>query len=352
MNETMTPRERWRAVLKHLKPDRVPMDYWGTPEITDKLMHHLGCEDRYSMLKKLCVDFVISVAPAYVGPPLPANTDVFGRRGRSIDYGTGAYWEVIENPLAEHNSVNEIESNYRWPEPDWWDYSVIPSQVAGWEDYPIRGGGSEPFLIYKELRGQQQAMLDLVENPEIVDYCLGKLFNLAYQETLRIFEAIHGRVDFSYVAEDLGGQTNLLFSPQHIRTFLFPGMRRMIELIHSAGAKVFHHDDGNIMKILPELVNLGIDVLNPIQWRASGMDRAELKNRYAETLVFHGGMDNQYTLPFGTIEQVEQEVLDNLTILGKGGGYILAPCHNIQAVTPVENILTMYRTGYSAGWNL
>jgi uroporphyrinogen decarboxylase len=123
----------------------------------------------------------------------------------------------------------------------------------------------------------------------------------------------------------------------------------MIDLIHSAGAKVFHHDDGNIKKILPDLLDLGIDILNPIQWRAAGMDRVELKKLYGNDLVFHGGMDNQYTLPFGTPAEVEQEVVDNITILGKDGGYILAPCHNIQAVTPIENIVTMYQVGYEAG---
>jgi uroporphyrinogen decarboxylase len=348
-NETMTPRERWRAVLDHRIPDRVPMDYWGTPEITQKLIQHLNCVDRYEMFRKLKIDFVVSVGPNYIGPELPAGEDVFGRKGRSVDYGTGNYWEVTSYPLAGYHSVYEIETNYHWPDPDWWDYREIPAQIRGWEEYPVRGGGSEPFLIYKELRGQEQALVDLVENPEIVEYCLDKLFNLAYQDTLRIFEAIPDRVDFSYVAEDLGGQENLLFSPGHIRKFLFPGMRRMIELIHSAGAKVFHHNDGNITKILPDLVGLGIDILNPIQWRASGMDRASLKKQYGNILVFHGGMDNQYTLPFGSAKDVEQEVLDNLALLGKGGGYILAPCHNIQSVTPHPEYIDYVPDGIS-GW--
>ena len=193
-------------------------------------------------------------------------------------------------------------------------------------------------------------MIDLADNPEIVHYCLEKLFDLAYQNTLRILEAVPGKVTYCYVAEDLGGQHNLLFSPVHIREFLFPGMRRMIDLTHQAGAYVFHHDDGAISQILPGLVELGIDILNPIQWRADGMDRAMLKQQYGSRLVFHGGMDNQYTLPFGSVEEVRQEVRDNLSILGAGGGYILAPCHNIQPITPVENILAMYETGYEEGF--
>ena len=154
----------------------------------------------------------------------------------------------------------------------------------------------------------------------------------------------------SYVAEDMGGQDDLMFSPAQIHEFLIPRMKRMIDLVHEAGAFVFHHNDGNCRRIIPDMIEAGIDILNPIQWRAKGMDREGLKRDFGDKLVFHGAMDNQYTLPFGTVEEVRQEVLDNLRILGEGGGYILAPCHNIQAVSPPENIVAMYETCYEYGW--
>jgi uroporphyrinogen decarboxylase len=170
-----------------------------------------------------------------------------------------------------------------------------------------------------------------------------------YENTRRMFAQIPGQVTFTYVAEDLGSQENLLFSPQSIREFFFPGMRRMIDLAHDAGVFVFTHSDGAIRKIIPELIELEIDILNPIQWRCTGMAREELKRDFGDQLIFHGGMDNQQTLPFGTVEEVRQEVIDNLEILGQHGGYILAPCHNIQAVSPVENIIAMYETGFEFG---
>jgi uroporphyrinogen decarboxylase len=346
----MTPRERWLAVLEHRLPDRVPLDYWGTPEITEKLIQHLSCSTRQEMLKKLHVDYVVHLGARYRGPQLPADTDIFGVRVRNVAVLGGEYPETIFNPLAGYQSLTEIEANYTWPNLDIWDFGVIPDQLAGSEEYIVQGGGSEPFLTYKDLRGQEQAMIDLVEHPDIVEYCLEKLFDLSYGYTQRILETARGRVDLCYIAEDLGGQRNLLFSPAHIRRFLFPGMRRMIELTHSAGARVFHHDDGNLTRILPELVDLGIDLLNPLQWRADGMDRAWLKSAFGDRVVLHGAMDNQYTLPFGTLEQVRQEVRDNLRILGAGGGYILAPCHNLQPITPVENVLAMYQTAYDEGW--
>jgi uroporphyrinogen decarboxylase len=349
--ETMTPRERWLAVLTRQKPDRVPMDYWATEEATARLIAHLGCSSEREALEKLHVDFTVSVGPRYAGPPLPEHTDVFGCRYQEVDYGTGVYAEVISHPLAGYNTTEEIERHYTWPCADWWDYGGIREQVKGNEAYPIRGGGSEPFLTYKSLRGQEQAFMDLVLNPELVHYCLGKLFDLAYENTRRIYEQIPGQVMVSYVAEDMGGQNDLLFSPAQIHEFLLPRMKRIIDLAHEAGAFVFHHNDGSCRRILPDMIAAGIDVLNPIQWRCRGMEREELKRDFGDRVVFHGAMDNQYTLPFGSVDEVRQEVADNLRLLGEGGGYILAPCHNIQAVSPPESIVAMYETCYALGWS-
>jgi uroporphyrinogen decarboxylase len=313
-------------------------------------MKHLGVATREEMYARLHIDAPLTVGPEYAGPPLKPGEDVFGLRHRRIAHPGGAYDEVSHAPLAPYQSVAEIEKNYRWPSADWYDFSMIPRQIQRNEHRPIRGGGSEPFLTYKSLRGQEQAFMDLVLNPQIVHYCLDKLFGLAYETTRRIYEAIPGQVMITYVAEDMGGQEDLMMSVAHIREFLLPGMKRMIELAHSAGACVFHHNDGACWRILPDMVKAGIDVLNPIQWRCKGMEREKLKRDYGRKLIFHGGVDNQHTLPFGSVAEVRQEVVDNLRILGAGGGYILAPCHNIQVVGPAENVVAMYETGYEQGW--
>jgi len=348
-NETMTARERWLAVLTRQKPDRVPMDYWATSEATDKLCKHLGC-DFDTALRRLHIDIPLPVGGRYVGPKAPEGADIWGLRHRVINYGTGTYREVANAPLGAFQSVAEIEANYRWPTPDYWDHSHIPDRVKGKQDRPIRGGGSEPFLFYCQLRGLEQAFEDLVENPEIVDYCLGKLFDLAYEDTRRIYEMLPGQVTFSYVAEDLGSQQSLLMSREHIHRFLFPHMKRMVDLAHNNGVYVFHHDDGAIRTIIPDLIELGIDILNPIQWRLPGMDREGLKRDFGTKVIFHGAVDNQTTLPFGTVADVRREVGENLKILGAGGGYILGPCHNIQAVSPPENVVALYEAGYELGW--
>ena len=330
--ETMTPRERWLAVLNREKPDRVPMDYWATEEASLKLMRYLRCDHLAEVYRYLHIDCPVTVAPIYVGGPPEAHEA----------------W--CSCSLGQYQTVEEIEHNCTWRSPDWWDYSTIPDQIMGKEDYPIKGGGSEPFLIYKGLRGMEQAYMDLILNPEIVHYCLDKLFDFCYENTRRIFEQIPGQVMICYVAEDLGAQETLLFSRDQFREFLLPRMKRMIDLAHQAGAYVFHHSDGAVRETIPDMIDAGIDVLNPIQWRCKGMEREGLKRDFGDKIIFHGAMDNQYTLPFGTVEEVRQEVLDNLRILGQGGGYILAPCHNIQDVGPPENIVAMYEAGYEYGW--
>jgi uroporphyrinogen decarboxylase len=349
VEEEMTPKERWLSVLRGREPDRVPMDYWATDEVTDILKQHLGCRSLREMYDRLHIDAVISVEPEYVGPPISEDTDVFGCRYRNVEYGTGVYRECVYHPLAQYETLKEIEKSYSWPDVELYDYSGIPDQIKGWEGYPIRGGGSEPFLDYKNLRGQEQAFIDLFLNPDIVHYCLDMMFDFCHENTRLIYEQIPGEVAFSYVAEDLGSQTGLLMSPAMIHEFLLSRMRRMIDLAHRHGVYVFFHSDGAIREIVPDIIEAGVDVLNPIQWRCRGMEREGLKRDFGGEVVFHGGMDNQHTLPFGSEEEVRREVRDNLEILGEGGGYILAPCHNIQPITPLGNILAMFDEGYKRG---
>jgi len=348
--DALTPRERWLAVLKREKPDRVPMDFRATKEATEKILKHLDLPDKKALFERLRIDPVISVGPRYVGPPIPDERDIFGCGFKLVDYGMGVYRECVYHPLAEFETLEEIKRNYKWPNADWWDYSHISRKIDACEEYPISGGGSEPFLTYKNLRGQELGTMDLVLHPDMVHFCLDKLFDLCYQKTLRIYEQIPGKVMVTKVAEDLGSQESLLFSPHHIGEFFIPRMKRMMGLVHQAGAFVLHHSDGAIREILPSMIEAGIDILDPVQWRCSGMEREGLKRDFGDQLIFHGAMDNQYTLAFGSVEEVRQEVIDNLRILGEGGGFILAPCHNIQAISPAENIVAMYETGYEYGW--
>ena len=347
--DVMTPKERWLAAVNRERPDRVPMYYRATDEATRKLLAHTRCATTAELFEQLHIDCTHGIGPRYAGAARPPGEDIYGRRYRTIEYEGGSYSECIHHPLAGCDSVAAIEATYTWPSADWFDYSDLPAQARGVEDRVIMAGGSEPFLLYKDLRGEEQAFIDLLENPDIVHYCLDRLYGFCYENTRRIFEAVPGAVTVTSIAEDMGAQDRLLYSRPHLEGFFFPHMKRMMDLAHEAGVLVNTHSDGAIREIMPDLIDMGMDIFNPVQWRCTGMEREGLQRDFGDRLVFEGAMDNQYTLPFGSVEEVRQEVRDNLRILGAGDGYILAPCHNIQVVGPPENIVAMYETAYAEG---
>jgi uroporphyrinogen decarboxylase len=151
------------------------------------------------------------------------------------------------------------------------------------------------------------------------------------------------------VAEDLGSQTGLLMGLETIRRFFLPNQKRMADLARSYGIRIFYHTDGAARQVIPDLISVtGIDILNPIQWRCPGMEREGLVRDFGAKVAFHGAVDNQQTLAFGSVADVRQEVLDNIRIFSPAR-WICAPCHNIQTVSPTENIVAMYETAYENG---
>ena len=348
--ETMTPRERWQAVLSGKEPDRVPMDYWATPEAEAGIMKRLGVSDQWEMFRILHIDRPVTVEPAYVGPALKKGFDYFGVGYTGVSYGKGEYDEPTFHPLAQYSTIDEIEKGYTWPKHDWFDYSVLPAKLSGKEGYPCEGPFSEPFYLYKYLRGMEQSFMDLASDPPLVHYILEKLYDYEYTRILRTLETIPGRLTYNLVGEDFGAQSGLMYSMAHIREFFLPRMKKLMALLHQGGVAVMTHSDGSVREAIPGLIEIGMDILNPVQWRCAGMEREGLKRDFGARIVFHGAMDNQVTMPFGSVADVRREVEDNLRILGANGGYILAPCHNLQSVSPVENIVAMYETGYEEGF--
>ncbi|NLF30080.1 MAG: hypothetical protein GX591_04235 [Planctomycetes bacterium] len=149
-------------------------------------------------------------------------------------------------------------------------------------------------------------------------------------------------MDLAFISDDLGTQNSLLMSPAMWRRHLQPRLKRWCDLVHSYGLKVFFHTDGAAEPLIGGLLECGIDVLNPIQHVCPGMDGASLKAKYGGRVIFHGGVDNQHVLPFGTPDDVRREVCMLRDTLGAGNeGFICCSCHNVQAGTPVENILAM-----------
>lgn len=348
----MTPRQRWLALLEGGTPDRIPTDYRATAEVTERLLRELDCPDHETLWRKLRVDYPRSVGPAWKLTHHPDDplADLWGIRYRSIDYGTGEYSEADHRPLAGAESVADI-ARHRWPSPDDFDYTTVTSGLEKDDGYRVMIGSSyEPFLLYGYLRGLEQSFEDLLVNPDIADAVLGRLFDFYYEYNRRIFEAAkkaaRGKIDIFYLAEDLGGQTGPLMSLEMYRRFLRPNQVKMADLVRSYGIHVFYHTDGAARIFMPDLVDVvGIEVLNPVQWRCPGMEREQLVRDFGDKIIFHGAMDNQQTMPFGSVEDVVAEVKDNVRIFGESGrGWVCAPCHNLQAVTPTRNILVLYDT--------
>jgi len=342
----MTPRERWLGILNRQAVDRVPVDYSGTPEVTARLLKDLGCGGVEELWRKLRIDKPQWFGARYLKQPECAarGTDMWGIRYTTIHYGTGAYGEATGHPLAEMERVEEIEA-YAWPRAEDFDWSQAAERVVGLDDYRLRQAGTyEPFLLYCSLRGMEQAFEDLLLNPEIVESILRQIFDFYYEYNRRLFEAGRGKIDLTYVAEDLAGQTGPLFGLETYRKYLMPRQKQMADLAKSFGIHVFYHTDGAARVFLPDLVDVvGIEVLNPLQWRCPGMELAGLVRDFGGRIAFHGGIDNQQTLPFGSVEDVVREVEEVAAIM-RGSRWICSPCHNIQPVTPTANIVAMYET--------
>ena len=346
----MTPRERWLALLEGKTPDRIPTDYQATEEVTTRLRRDLGCADDEALYHKLHIDARCFVEPVWNRPEdcNPA-ADMWGIVYRSISYGSGAYLEPQLLPLAHADSVAQIHA-HRWPSCDDFDYTAVTRAVEQDDGYrPIHAGCYEPFLLYGYLRGLQTSMEDLAIRPEIVEAILGHIFDFYREHHRRLFAAGRGRIDLTYVAEDLGSQIGPLMSLAMYRRFLLPNQIKMAELARSHGIHVMYHTDGAARMFLPDLIDrVGIEVLNPIQWRCAGMEREKLVADFGRRIIFHGSIDNQQTLPFGAVDDVVREVRESVDIY-RNARWICAPCHNLQPVSPTENIVAMYEAIHSCG---
>ena len=345
-NSSMTPRQRWLCLLDGRHADRIPTDYQATDEVTSRLLVDLGCGDEEALWTKLRIDArrFIEPKPLRTNHPDDPAADIWGIRYRQADYGSGSYDEPGFHPLAAIDSADQVHA-FRWPSPDDFDYSAVAEALANDDGYrPIHAGQYEPFLLYGYLRGLEQSYVDLAVNPAIADAILGHIFDFYNEHHRRIFEAGGGRIDLTWVAEDLGSQTGPLMSLETYRRFLLPHQIKMADLARSFGVHVMYHTDGAARLFLPDLIDkVGIEILNPIQWRCPGMAREDLVRDFGHAIIFHGSIDNQQTLAFGTVGDVVREVRESIRVYHEAR-WICGPCHNLQPITSTENIVAMYET--------
>jgi uroporphyrinogen decarboxylase len=347
----MNSRERMLAAINREPVDRIPTDIWATPEVFAKLHSHFG--DGVDLRSALHIDGMAGLGPDYIGAPLPPGPTlyaIFGIETKSVAHEGGAYEEQSVVPLAAAQNVDDL-ARFRWPTVEWFDYSRMRAQAgASRKEQVVTCGYMAPFYFHNLLRGMEQSLIDPLAEPEFTHELIGRISDFFYAHHRRMFETCEGLIDVAQVTDDLGSQTGPLIGLDLYREFYAPHHKRFIDLCHEFGIKVFHHDDGAMRPFLPDLVAMGIDILNPVQWSCPGMDRAELKREFGQRVCFHGAVENQRILPFGTPEDVRQEVRDCIDLLAADGtGYILCSCHNFQVNTPVENIIAMYDEAWTYG---
>lgn len=339
----MTPRQRVLAALDRQKPDRTPCDFWAEPATWNRLLAHVGHDDRDRLLDDLGVDVrhleVAGPAERQLGDGVVEN--FWGERYIYRQTPWGPMREDTKGALADAQSFADLES-FDWPTPDRFDYGSLAEQCRRRSEHALLYGFADVWQRPALVRGWEGMFVDMVERPDWVHF-LGRKFTDFYKEDYtRAAEATGGRIDLYLLISDLGSQQGPLISPAMFRRFVAPYIKEMADCIHGLGGRVLYHSCGRIRPFIPDLIELGVDVLDPIQPVGPEMAPEQLKADFGDRLVFHGGIDMQHLLPHGTPDEVRREVRRYSETLGPDGGYILAPAHLFQPDVPPENILAVY----------
>jgi uroporphyrinogen decarboxylase len=378
--ETMTPRERVTAALKHQEPDRVPIDLGGTWCSTttipfyEKLKQHFQVDSPTIMmertmqvsmideriLQKLHVDtrFV-----CYNAPELERNQVVELEKGLYRDpWGiewikppSSYYYDLHRPPLGGQIGLSDI-LNHPWPEPYDPGYTRglrarVQKMRAETDCAIVLNLSLWVLQCSQNVRGYEDWFMDLVAAPHLIE-CMADCITESLLGPLELVTAeIGDLVDAISVSDDIGHQDRLCMSPKTYRRIFKPRHARLAQAIKSRSDKpLMWHTCGSVYDILDDLIEIGVDSLNPVQTTAKNMEADRLKREYGDRLSFWGGIDTMHVLNHGTPEDVRQEVKSKIEALAPAGGFILNPVHNVQPDVPVENLLAMVDAALDYGW--
>lgn len=343
-------RERVLRSLRREPVDRVPLFYRDVPEVRQRLLGDLGARTYDELLERLHVDFRW-VEPAYVGPPFDnedgTRTDIWGLRYRYVPFSDEAgYWELCERPFADLNEPDAL-ADWRWPSLDWFDFSVLAEQCDRYDAYALMTapGYASPNLLQlmEAMCGEARIWMDILVDPQFFDALAERI--VSFNEALidRMLEAAGGRIDFMRIGDDYGSQRSLTVGPAAWRERVQPFLKRYAAVAKKHGACYYHHSCGAIRELIPDLLDAGVDVLDPLQVSAHGMVPSELHAQFGDRVVFSGGVDENVTLSRETPRDVRAAVRALIRDMdGMNGGFILGPTHNFQADCRTENIVAMY----------
>lgn len=380
----MNARERVILALNHQEPDRIPIDLGGSicssvhKDAYIALKKHLGMDLEEiqmvdyvqqlpyldeALLKRFGVDFRMVQLPAATAPELSifeegnyyAFVDRWGSKLHMPKDG-GLYFDWVEFPIKE--ATVEALDNYTWPRPDPPEYNARLREQAKYlyenTDYALVGSaviGGGIFEQPARTMGLEGFFMALVTEPRFCDRMMGQITEIYIDSCNNYLEQVGEYLHVFTYWDDVCGQDGWLISPDLYRKIVKPKQRRLLEAIkRRTNAKVYYHGCGAVYDLIPDLIELGFDILNPVQVSARGMDTKRLKEEYGKEIVFWGGgVDTQRVLPFGKPEEVRDEVKRRIDDLAPGGGFVFATVHNVQPFVPPENIVTVFETALEYG---
>jgi len=337
----MNSKERVHATLKREAVDRIPIFMWFHPDTRTLLSEYLDLAEHH-------IDEVMfnDIRQVWAG-------NNYAMEGVALEEGEtysdfwgiewvkeGAFNQITKHPLMNadentvseyefpHDKVNELNNNLCTLESKSGEYFI------GCDISPCL------FEMYNRLRGMENALMDIVLYPKVFAAMMKKC--ASHSIALAENAADRFPLDWLWAGDDVGGQNALMMSPECWRENIKPHLERIFRFGKSRDLWVAYHSCGSIRDIIPDLIEAGLDVLNPLQGNCPGMAPAELKKEFGDHLVFMGGIDTQNLLPNGTVQEVRREVGRLLELMSSGGGYILAASHTVAPETPLDNIFAMY----------
>ena len=341
-------KSRVLAAANHRVTDRTPITFDAEKEVYEALYRHLGTPTREALFDHLNVDTWMILPKNFVFTEAEAckeeKTALWGYRTRVAYYPGGTYDELCFSPLAGKDEIAAIKQ-HPWPSDTALDFSGVSAEARAHADRAVIGVFTwGAYHIAMLVRGTDNLMMDFALRPQYADMLIKTITEriLAY---LDILLEHHQELDIIYMCDDYCSQLGPMFSPDMFQQFVMPYLTQVAERIHRHDKKFLLHVCGAVRPLLPMIIEAGVDMLEPIQIRATGMDPAGLKKDFGRHLCFYGGLDLQEILCKGTPQQVADEARRLIDCLGQDGGYIFGPGHTyIQIDAPLANIMAMYET--------
>ncbi len=354
--DMVTSKQRVLAAMEHRTTDRVPVTFDAASEVYDTLYEHLkinGKNSKEALFDRLNVDTWMILPGNFRYPKSEDGktdkTTIWGYKTRVTQYSGGSYDELVYSPLAGKNDIQDIKQ-YPWPSPEILDFSHFPAEAGDHQNRAVIGVFTHgAFHVACYLRSMTDLMMDFALRKNYAQYLLGRISEVSLAALDRMLESYGSGIDIVYMCDDYCSQKGPLFSPDVFRELVVPYLRKAVEKVHKHNKKFLLHVCGAVRPLLPMIIDAGVDMLEPIQTRARGMDPEGLKKDFGKDLCFYGGVDLQQILCKGTTQEVSDEVKRLIDVLGRDGGYVLGPGHTyIQIDAPLENIMAMYDTASSA----